>query len=52
MTKSIYRKSKELFNLDILDRVLKRFFNVDSLEKAQNIIEEALKAQERVKQLQ
>ena len=48
----LQKKVKELVSLDVLDKVLKRLFNVDSLDKAQTVIEEAIRAQAKLKHLQ
>ena len=44
----VKEKLKELYNSEILDTVIKMIFTVDTLEKVQNIFDEALKAQEKV----
>lgn len=48
----LQEKIKKLDSSEILDGVLKRLFNSDSLEKARAIIEEALRAQAKLKHLQ
>jgi hypothetical protein len=48
----LQEKVKDLASLDLLDKVLKRMFNADSLDKASNIIEEAIKAQEKINKIQ
>ena len=48
----LQEKVKDLVNLDVLDKVLRHLFNADSLEKAQVIIEEAIKAQAKINHLQ
>jgi predicted transposase YdaD len=47
----LQKKVNELVGLDVLDKVLKRLFNVDSLDKAQTVIEEAIRAQAKLKHL-
>ena len=48
----LQEKVKDLASLDLLDKVLKRMFNADSLDKASSIIEEAIKAQEKINKIQ
>jgi hypothetical protein len=48
----LQEKVKDLVNLDVLDKVPRRLFNADSLEKAQVIIDEAIKAQAKIRHLQ
>ena len=45
---NLHEKVSDIYNLKILDRVIKQLFITDTLEKAQSLIEEALLAQKKL----